>query len=81
MAMRNRTQLIDFLTTLLLFGIAVTGLYMAQGLPGRAGMWPTYVIGALLVLVCIHLFNLAKDLIRPPAKATKTDSLERGAEK
>jgi hypothetical protein len=76
MAIRNRTQLIDILTTLLLFGIAIAGLYMAQGYPGRAGMWPTYVMGVLLVLVCIHLFNLGKDVIRPPAKTTKTSTSE-----
>jgi len=75
-AIKNQTQLIDILTTLLLFAGAIVAIYVAQGYPGRAGMWPTYVMGTLLVLVCIHLFNLAKDLIRPSQENTDTESSE-----
>ena len=78
MAIRDRTQLIDILTTLLLFGIGIAALYTAQGYPGRARMWPTYVMSILLILVCIHLFNLAKEVWRSPEEATETETSESG---
>ena len=81
MAIRNRTQLIDILTTLLLFGIGVAALYTAQGYPGRARMWPTYVLSTLLILAGIHLFNLAKDILRSSEETTETDTSGSGESK
>lgn len=81
MAIRNRTQLIDILTTLLLFGIGVAALYTAQGYPGRARMWPTYVLSTLLILAGIHLFNLAKEVLSSSEKTAETETPESGAAK
>ena len=65
MATHSRNELIDLLTTIFLFVIAIVGLYMSLEFPGRSGMWPTFVLVALLVSAGVHLFNVFRKLRQP----------------
>lgn len=65
MATHSRNDLIDLITTIFLFVIAIVGLYMSLEFPGRSGMWPTVVLVALLVSAGVHLFNLIRKLRQP----------------
>lgn len=58
MAAHSRPEPIDTITTIFLFIFAIIGLYQALQFPGRVGMWPTFVMAALLISVGVHLFNL-----------------------
>jgi len=65
MANHSRNELIDLITTIFLFVIAIVGLYMSLEFPGRSGMWPTFVLVALLVSAGVHLFNVFRKLRQP----------------
>ena len=65
MATHSRNDLIDLITTIFLFVIAIVGLYMSLQFPGRSGMWPTFVLVALLVSAGVHLFNIFRKLRQP----------------
>ena len=65
MATHSRSDLIDLITTIFLFIIAIVGLYMSLEFPGRSGMWPRFVLVALLVSAGVHLFNIFRKLRQP----------------
>jgi len=65
MATDDRQKLLDIITTILLFSAGAVGLYLSLGFPGRAGMWPTFVMSALLVFAGLHLFNLFRGMKQP----------------
>ena len=65
MATDSRNDLIDLITTIFLLIIAIAGLYMSLEFPGRSGMWPTFVLVALLVSAGVHLFNIFRKLRQP----------------
>ena len=75
MATHRRTDLIDLLTTILLFVIALVGIYKSLEFQGRSGMWPTFVMVAMLVSVGVHLFNLFRKL-RQPEQDTSADNVQ-----
>ena len=68
MATHSRNDLIDLITTIFLLIIAIVGLYMSLEFPGRSGMWPTFVLAALLVSAGVHLFNIFRKLRQPEKK-------------
>ena len=65
MATRSPAKLLDIITTIFLFIIGIAGLYKSLEFPDRSGMWPTFVMMALIITVAVHLFNLFRGLRRP----------------
>ena len=57
---QEKPQMIDIIVTIVLFLVALAGLLQTLNFPGRAGMWPTFVIVALILFVGLHLLNLLK---------------------
>jgi hypothetical protein len=67
MAKRSRLSVLDLITTICLFIGGLVGLYQSLQFPDRSGMWPTFVMVALVLFVGLHLFNLIR-LSRNPDK-------------
>jgi hypothetical protein len=65
MVSRSRASLLDLITTTCLLFAGLWGLYQSLQFPDRSGMWPTFVMVALILFVGIHLFNLIRQLRRP----------------
>lgn len=77
MAAYSRNQLIDLITTIFLFVIAIVGLYKSLEFPGRSGMWPTFVMVALLISAGVHLFNLFRKPRQPEQETSPENAIKR----
>ena len=78
MAQYNGVRKLDLIVTTCLLLAAIWGLIQAQGFPGRAGTWPTYVLAALVMGVALHLFNLIRMGFRQAEEDKKDNSSEEG---
>ena len=70
MADRSRASMLDLITTICLFIAALAGLYQSLQCPDRSGMWPTFVMVALVLSVGLHLFNLIRQSRIPDGEDT-----------
>ena len=68
MSKQSKSHLLDIIVTAAIFMAGLAGLYQALQFPGRSGMWPTFVMVALLLFVGVHLTNLFRKLMQTDTK-------------
>ena len=64
MSTHEKPKSLDIIVTVFLFIAGMYGLYHSLTFPGRSGMWPTFVMVALLFFVLLHLINLFRRLLQ-----------------
>lgn len=76
---QKKSQLIDFIVAIILCLGALACLLQSLKFPGRAGMWPTFVMVALLLFVSLHILILLRGILQKRFRESKnTDSQIRG---
>ena len=79
MGSETKPQPLDIIVTIIIFAAALAGLYQSMTFPGRAGMWPTFVMVSLLLFVGLHLINLFRKLLQAD-REPMSDPLSTGEE-
>ena len=67
MSPHQKPKSLDIIVTIFLFLAGIYGLYYSLTFPGRSGMWPTFVMIALLFFVLLHLINLFRRVLQTPS--------------
>lgn len=71
----RKPQLTEFIVAIVLLLGALVGFLQSLKFPGRAGMWPTFVMVALLLFTGLHFLNLLRVLFQSKSgKSLQPDS-------